>query len=421
MVVARMSGTPAWGVADELKETFPVRVLIGADTYAPDVNGASYFAQRLAEGLRSGHEVHVVTAARSARSHSQRRDGIVEHRVRSLPVVRRRGFRFCPPIGLVAAAGRILDDVRPDVVHVQSHLFLGRALLAAARERGLPTVATNHFMPENLSHYLPVRGTLQDRLQRWAWADAVRVVTRADVVTAPTPYAAELLESVGVPGPVRAISCGTDLSRFRTAEAADFRARYGIGRRPTVAFVGRLDREKNLDVLVRALPAVCRRVPDVALLLVGTGDQRRRLESLAASLDVADAVILTGFVDDADVPAAYAAADVFVNAGTAELQSLSTLEAMASGLPVVGADFAALPHLVRDAHNGYLFPPGDAVTLAERLVALLADPVRARLMGRRGRTLVERHDAAATVAAFEAVYREVVAAVDAAPVVERVG
>lgn len=385
-----------------------MRVLIGADTYAPDVNGASYFAQQLAGGLGSRHEVHVVTAARSTRRHTVRRNGIVEHRLGSLPVVRRRGFRFCPPIGLVAVAGRILDRVRPDVVHVQSHLFVGRALLAAARERGLPVVATNHFMPENLAPYLPVRGVLRDRLQRWAWADAARVFSRAAVVTAPTPYAAELLESVGVPGPVHAISCGTDLSRFRSAAAADFRARYGVPHRPTVAFVGRLDREKNLDVLVRALPAVRRRIPGAQLLLVGTGDQQRRLESLAGRLDVTGAVFFTGFVDDADLPAAYATADVFANAGTAELQSLATLEAMASGLPVVGADSSALPHLVRDAHNGYLFPPGDATTLADRLVTLLADPARARLMGRRSRALAERHDVAGTVAAFETVYREVV-------------
>lgn len=133
------------------------------------------------------------------------------------------------------------------------------------------------------------------------------------------------------------------------------------------------------------------------------------------------AVFVTGFVDDADLPAAYATADVFANAGTAELQSLATLEAMASGLPVVGADSSALPHLVRDAHNGYLFPPGDATTLADRLVTLLADPARARLMGRRSRAPAERHDVAGTVAAFETVYREVVPGRAAAAVTGRAG
>jgi glycosyltransferase involved in cell wall biosynthesis len=388
-----------------------MRVLIGADTYAPDVNGASYFAQRLAATLVRRHQVHVVAPARGARSRTMSRDGIVEHRVRSLPVVRRAEYRFCAPVGLVGTAGRLLDRVQPDVVHVQSHFFLCRALITAAGTRGIPVVATNHFMPENLVHYLPVRGVWRDRVQRWAWADAAKVFTGADVVTAPTPYAAALTESAGVRGPVRPISCGMDLIRFRasTAAAADFRLRYQVPQRPTIAYVGRLDLEKNLDVLVRALPAVRRRIADVQLLLVGIGDQQRRLQALAARLGVANGMICTGFVDDVDLPGAYAAADVFVNPGTAELQSLVTLEAMASGIPVLGADAAALPHLVRDNHNGFLFPPGDSATLADRLVAVLSDHARADVMGRRSRVLAEQHDIGATAAAFEAIYAEATA------------
>jgi len=384
-----------------------VRILIGADTYAPDVNGASYFAQRLAAALAVTHEVHVAVPARSAESRTAFRDGIVEHRIRSLPVVRRKGFRFCAPVGLVTTARQILAQVRPDVVHVQSHFFLCRALVTAANQLGIPVVATNHFMPENLSHYLPVRGELRDRIQRWAWADAARVFARTDVVTAPTPYAAALAESSGVAGPVLPISCGLDLSRFRTGTSATrFRMKYRVPLRPTIAYVGRLDLEKNLDVLISALPAVRRRISDAQLVLVGTGEQRRRLESLAHRLGVTDAVVFTGFVDDADLPAAYAAADVFANAGTAELQSLVMLEAMASGLPVIGAHASALPHLVHDGHNGYLFPPGDQAALADRLVAVLSDHTRARTMGVRSRALAEHHDLAATVAAFETVYAD---------------
>ena len=180
--------------------------------------------------------------------------------------------------------------------------------------------------------------------------------------------------------------------------------KYGVPRRPTIAYVGRLDKEKNLDVLVRALPRVRRRISDAQLMLVGTGDQRHRLESLAARLGVADALICTGFVDDADLPAGYAAADVFVNAGTAELQSLVTLEAMATGLPVLGAEASALPHLVHHEDNGFLFPPGDHGTLAEHLVTVLSDHTRAKAMGVRSRALAEEHDIARTVAAFEQLY-----------------
>jgi glycosyltransferase involved in cell wall biosynthesis len=196
-----------------------------------------------------------------------------------------------------------------------------------------------------------------------------------------------------------------DLSRFRAGAAATaFRHRYGVPHRPTIAYVGRLDREKNLDVVVHALAGVRHRIPDAQLLLVGTGDQRRRLTRLAARLGVADALVCTGYVEEEDLPAAYAAADVFVNAGTAELQSLVTLEAMATGLPVLGAEAAALPHLVHHGHNGFLFPPGDHDTLAEHLVTVLSDHNKAKTMGVRSRALAEGHDIARTVAAFEHLY-----------------
>ncbi|GLY98092.1 glycosyltransferase [Actinoplanes sp. NBRC 103695] len=382
-----------------------MRILIAADTYAPDVNGASYFAQRLAQALVPSHEVHVVCPATSAESRTVFNDGVVEHRVRSLPVMRRKGFRFCAPVGLIAAARRILEFVRPDVVHVQSHFMLSRAVITAANQLGIPVIATNHFMPENLTHYLPIGAAMRAKVQKWAWADCARVFTKADVVTAPTPYAAALAESKGVPGPVLPISCGMDLSRFHAGTpAAAFRLKYRVPQRPTIAYVGRLDKEKNLDVLVRALPAVRRRVADAQLVLIGTGDQQHRLEALAHRLGVGDALIFTGFVDDADLAAAYASADVFVNAGTAELQSLVTLEAMASGLPVLGADASALPHLVHHGHNGFLFPPGDADRLAEHLVTVLSDHHKATAMGVRSRAIAELHDVATTVKEFERLY-----------------
>jgi glycosyltransferase involved in cell wall biosynthesis len=162
-----------------------VRILIGADTYAPHVNGASYFAQRLAVALTARHEVHVVAPSTDTRNHAgMSSDGVVEHRVRSLPVPGHSRFRFCPPLGLRAAARRILDEVQPDVVHVQSHVPLCRALVDAAHERGLFVIATSHFMPETLIHYLPIGNAGRTRAHEWIWRDAARVFAKADIVTA---------------------------------------------------------------------------------------------------------------------------------------------------------------------------------------------------------------------------------------------
>ncbi len=382
-----------------------MKVMIVADTYAPDVNGASYFAQRLAAGLAAEHEVHVVAPSRTTRASSKPvHSGVVEHRVPSVPVLLARGFRVGVPVGLARRAWDLVASVRPDVVHVQSHFVLGRAMVAAANRAGVRVVATNHFMPENLLHYAPVGAAARRRLHRWAWRDAARVFAGADVVTAPTPFAAALAESSGVRGPVLPLSCGLDLTRFNPDQRGErFRRAHRLPASPVLAYVGRLDPEKNVHELIEAL-ALVRTRHDVHLLVVGEGQERRRLEALAVELGVAGSVTFTGFVPDEELPEAYAAADVFGIPGTAELQSLVTLEAMASGLPVLGVDAGALPHLVRHGENGWRYRHGDVPALADRLGQLLDSPERAAVMGARSRAIAAQHDLGATLEAFVGLY-----------------
>ncbi|MEO6082005.1 MAG: glycosyltransferase, partial [Umezawaea sp.] len=236
-----------------------------------------------------------------------------------------------------------------------------------------------------------------------AWWDLERVFGDADLLSAPTGRAVDLLaDSTGLPR-AEVISCGIDLSRY--ADLSPASAPTG----PTFLFVGRLEQEKNLDELLRAfalVPAAAR----ARLEVVGMGSLRARLEALADELGIASAVTFAGAVSEDDLLAAYGRADVFVMPGTAELQSLATLEAMAAGRPVVAADAMALPHLVRDGENGYLYPPGDAAALAARLTGLATDPGRRREFGAASRRIAERHSLSATVDAFEDCYGRILAA-----------
>lgn len=133
----------------------------------------------------------------------------------------------------------------------------------------------------------PRRNAGRARAHEWAWRDAARVFAKADIVTAPTPYAAALAVFSGVSGPVLPISCGIDLTRFREqAPAAEFRWAYSLAPKPTMTYVGRLDAEKNLHVVMRAF-ALCGaastsscswsarvRGPDAAVARRGTGRRR---------------------------------------------------------------------------------------------------------------------------------------------------
>ncbi|QUX28054.1 glycosyltransferase [Nocardiopsis akebiae] len=378
----------------------PLRVLIASDTYPPDVNGAGYFTHRLAEGLAGrGHRVHVVCPSERGEPYVTVNGAVTEHRLRSVPIP---FMRAAVPLGMGGHIARIVERLDPDVVHAQSHFPLSRAAMRRGRAAGVPVVLTNHFMPDNLYAHARIPAPMQELAGLLAWKDMVRVAGEADHVTTPTPRAARLLREKGFTRGVEAISCGIDLERFRPHEdPAVARRRFGLPDRDTIVFVGRLDAEKRIDDTIRALARI---VPgrDAQLALAGTGQREEELRALAAELGVADRVFFLGFVPDEDLPLVYAAGDAFAIAGVAELQSIATLEAMSTGLPVVAADAMALPHLVEEGHNGFLFPPGDPARLADRLLLVLGP--RGRALGAASRELARRHDHHRSLERFEEVY-----------------
>jgi len=371
----------------------PLRVLIGTDTYHPDVNGAAYFTFRLAAGLAArGHDVHVICPSADGAASTRFEDGVTVYRLPSVPTLIHPTFRVCLPPPASTRVRAVLDDVEPSVVHVQGHFPIGRSLLRAAHKQRLPLVATNHFMPDNLLAYGHIPAIARRLVCAFAWWDFTRMFNRAQWVTTPTPIAADLIRNKGLQPPIQAISCGIDLDRFHTRADTGLLAAFGLPETATLLFVGRLDEEKRLQDLVGALPAIRGHV-DAQIVLVGTGTQQHNLAVVADQLGVAENVHFLGFVPDDDLPRVYTAADVFVMPGVAELQSLATLEAMASGLPIIAADAMALPHLVHPGINGFLYRPGDVDAVSRHGLALLAEPPLRHRMGRASREIARTHDA----------------------------
>lgn len=378
----------------------PLRIALTADTYPPDVNGAANFAHRLASGLAArGHDVHVICPSTSSETFTETIAGVTVHRIGAMRTPFHPTFRFCPPWRAARTVPALLAEIEPDVVHTQAHFLIGRSAVRAATATGIPVVATNHFMPENLLGYGPLPRWTHRPLARLAWRDLVRVFGRATVCTTPTPRAAQLLEENGLNNPVMAISCGIDRAHYAGPRTQPTGA-------PTVLFVGRLDAEKNVHELLEAAASL---PPDVHVELVGDGSERHQLEALAARLGIAERVTFHGFVPDEELVRAYQRCEVFCMPGTAELQSLATMEAMAAGKPVVAADAMALPHLVRPGHNGWLYPPGDVAELARLIAAILADEQTRAVMGKASLELIAAHDLGSTVDQFEWVYLDIAA------------
>jgi glycosyltransferase involved in cell wall biosynthesis len=382
-----------------------LRILIAAETFPPDVNGAARFTERLAGGLAGrGHDVHVVAPSSDGTPgrHLQHSNGarITVHRLRSHPYFKRRDFWMCAPWQAAPAMTALMSDISPDVVHTQTSWMVGRYAVRAAVRSGTPLVATHHVMPENLGTHVPVPAALRPTVYRLLWKDLARCFGQADVVTSPTPRAvALLLEATGLTS-AQPVSCGIDIERYRRDPEP--------GSVPNVLYVGRMDHEKRVDELIKAFAALPVTLP-AQLDLIGDGPQRSAWTELARVLGVADRVRFHGFVGEDELVAAYARASVFCMPGIAELQSLVTLEAMASSNPVIAADAMALPHLVRSGHNGWLYPPGDIDQLAHHLTALLGDPTERSRMGAASREMVTEHAIAGTLDRFEKIYWDVIA------------
>lgn len=381
----------------------PLTILVGCDTFSPDINGAARFAERLSAGLvERGHDVHVVAPNQQYR-HSPPHTEVIEgqpmilHRLPSVRWPPHDWLRFVWPWRSKHYARKVLDAVKPDVVHIQSHIVIGRGLAREARKRGIPVVATNHVMAENIIDFTALPDTLNKVALKLAWADARRTFRLTRAVTTPTRRAADFLEStIDIRG-VIPVSCGIDRRNYTPDLTPRTENR--------VLFVGRLTTEKGIDVLLRAFarldPAL-----KTTLDIVGGGDQRKTLEQLAEQLGVADHVTFHGHASEEDLRHLYTRASVFAIASIAELQSIATMEAMASGLPVVAANAVALPHLVHDGENGYLFEPGNDEEMAARLTDVLtASPEERLRMQQASLDGVMVHDIERTLDTFEALYR----------------
>jgi glycosyltransferase involved in cell wall biosynthesis len=380
-----------------------MRIMLVSETYTPSVNGAAVFTERLAVGLVGrGHQVAIVAPSPLGGPWVEGSGTrVTTYRVRSMPTpYPQQRYAWLSRRGAMA----LLTAFQPDLLHIQNHFVLGRTLAQAARLLGLPVVGTNHFMPENLLAHAP--GVLRWRplrraLRRALWRQCIRVYDALNAVTVPSHAAAALVRAQGLQVALHVISNGVDGARFHPRGTPSAHERGP--RPPTLLYVGRLDPDKGVDTLLQAMPHVLR-AHQACLVLCGRGVQAPKLRQLAERLGLGRAIRFRGFVRDHELPAVYRAATLFVMPSVHELQSMATLEAMASGLPVVAADALALPELVVDEGNGFLCPPGDPMALADRIRRVLADVSLAARLGQASRAIAARHDFERTLHTFEGLY-----------------
>jgi 1,2-diacylglycerol 3-alpha-glucosyltransferase len=383
-----------------------MRILFASDTYYPHLNGVYYFVCRIAPLLqKNGHTVAVLAPSETVRFTRKMIDNIEVFGVPSLPVVLYPKVRVPIRFQLRSRIRALLDEFAPDVIHIQDHFLLGRTVVKVNKRTAAPIMGTNHFMPENLTAL--VRSSWwKKRLERLLWSRFSSVYDQLMLVTTPTETAATLIRPL-LKIEVVAVSSGIDLKKFEPVQYnGQIRSRYGIPDKPVLLFVGRLDPEKKLNEVLDAVAMALRRT-DFCLVVVGKGIQQSALEKQAVRLRITENVIFTGFVPEEDLPMIYQLSQCFIIASIAELLSLATLQAMASGLPVIAARAGALVELVHDRANGLLFNVGDIDKMANCMVEILGNDTLCRQMGAKSLEYSQQHDIHGTVRAFESIYEYV--------------
>ena len=387
-----------------------MKIILATESYWPNLDGGAVFERNLVTGLgRLGHEVRVIAPSEGGKPTVQR-DGRSEiHRVRSINIPERFGSHGARSSFFPGKAIRdLVEGFQPDVIHGHNHFFICLAAQKAALANRIPYVATYHNMPENAVDNLGVlRHVVPDLVGRiWKWD--IGFLNRANFVTSPTRTAIDYLLTHGLAVPNKPVSNGVDLEKYRPGPASvAVRKKFRIPKKPILLYTGRLDGEKRMDVWLNAAAQI-RQEMDVHFLLVGRGSGLQSLKRMAAELKIAQHATFTGPVSDDDLVALYKFGTVFAISSPAELQSLVTLEAMATGLPIVADDAMALPELCQSGQNGYLFPDGDAHAMAQAVLRILQKPSMGKQMGTASRKIVEtHHDVRQMPLNYEAIYKQV--------------
>jgi glycosyltransferase involved in cell wall biosynthesis len=217
-----------------------------------------------------------------------------------------------------------------------------------------------------------------------------RMFSRCDGVIVLTDAERDFVHVRGA-AKVAVAGAGVDPSRFSKRDGASIRARYGIGDRLVVGFVGRQDTPKGVPTLIDAMRSVWRCAPDAVLLLAGQSAHREPLvDERLAGLPPADRarVVLIDDFADPELPSILDACDVLALPSAEESFGLVMIEAWMCGKPVIGADIASTRCIVESGIDGWTAPAFDAPALADRILDLLADPAKRKSFGEAGRTKV---------------------------------
>lgn len=352
----------------------------------------------LAEQLqKNGHEVRLYTLAMEG---AEDEPFIMRFPSYSLP-----GSNGGMPIVLPMGAMADIKRFKPDVIHTHLAGVVGLFALYAGWRLKVPVVGTDHTFPADYLHYAKLNFEpfiyLVRRFSSWYY-------NRCVFVTAPSQNMIDELKAYGLYRPTKVISNHIPSHVFRPLnDKEECKKKYGIGEKAVLIF-GRVASEKNLDAALDIFEEVSAKT-GAELVVVGDGPYKEEFEQRVKDKDLSNKVRFLGKLRGELLVEAINACEVFLITSLSETQSMTTLQAMACGLPVVAARAGGLPEYVHSDINGYCIDPNNTKEFVTKLTEFLQSREQCRTMGEAGRQSVAKYSPEAITKEFEEIYQKAVA------------
>lgn len=373
-----------------------MRIAICTDQYLPLLSGVADSIATLKDELKKrGHEVRIYAPATPG---YVRDPDILRIRQIAIPGSA-QALMIAIPLGIL----KDLRAFKPDIIHTHSTGIIGLRGALAARKLKVPLVGTSHTLPAYYLHYFKLDNALGRYLIRSYTAAYFDFCT---IVSAPSSMMIDELKAYGMRKPARTISnqIRTDLF-VPFADKHDWKRAHAILPKAVLLF-GRIAKEKNVEEALDVFEEVVRLSAETQLVVVGDGPYRPQFQASVRKRALSENVKDLGARHGEDLVQIINACDVFLITSESETQSMTTLQAMACGLPVVAVRAGALPEYVRNGDNGFVCEPQDIKTLAQRIRDLLSDPALAHRLGEEGHKTALRYSPSTIVAAFERMYTD---------------
>lgn len=364
-----------------------LRIAFFSDTYLPNIDGVVSSITSFKKELELRGDYVAVLAP-----------GVKTVKTSDVLLYRSIPFPPYPQYKIAVGIDPIIDfkEKNFDVVHCHGVASMGFNAVASSKLFRKPSVATFHTMLPLATSYLSGNSTLQNFLTSFSWKAIKIFYNSFNVTLTPSLVIKKKLEEHGVQNTL-VLSNGVDLETFKP-RFSSVKKKLGL-KGKVVLFAGRMTKEKNIDVVIKAIPLVSKKV-NVSFLFVGGGPELENLKVKAKGLKN---VVFTGEVPHSQIASYINACDVSVSASTFETFGLSLLESMACGKPVVGADSLAIPEFVSEK-NGGLFEPFNVEEMAEKIVETLSNPKKYKSKSREALKTAEKFSIKKQVEKLEKVY-----------------